>query len=137
MSKLATFLEEEILWRVQRRWNSFDMKRRGIRWFIQRGRRGYSDADLWSFDWYLRGILAKGLKQFAKNPLGWPAQGEAKEYKDWKKVLNKMADGFQAVIDFEEEGWKKDKYFKKRKAAYKKQNESLKLLTKWFNDLWD
>ena len=27
-----------------------------IKWFIQRGKRGYSDRDLWSFDWYLAEI---------------------------------------------------------------------------------
>jgi len=109
---------------------------RKIKWFIQRGRRGYSDCDLWGFDEYLNRILASGLKEFAKKPLGWPNASGAKTYKQWKKVLNKMADGFQAVIDFEDSDWGTD-YIEKRKIAYKKQKESLKLLTKWFDHLWD
>lgn len=34
---------------------------RTIKWFIQRGRRGWSDRDVWSFDWYLARVIAEGI----------------------------------------------------------------------------
>jgi len=134
MTDMKTFIEEEIYWRIVRFWEKVRYFPREIKWFIQRGKRGYSDSDIWGFHDYLRQILAKGLKQLAKNTHGWPDIDEAKTYKDWQKILRTMAEGFQAVIDYDEKV-----YFNKKKMdnAYEKQTESLKLLAKWFDHLWD
>ena len=44
----------------------------GIKWFIQRGRKGYSDRDLWSLDTHIYGILSKSLLDLANNRIGYP-----------------------------------------------------------------
>ena len=43
-----------------------------VKWFIQRGWRGYADCDVWSIDWYLCGWLPGALRQLANNVHGVP-----------------------------------------------------------------
>lgn len=38
---------------------------REIKWFYQRGTRGYSDRDLWSFDNYLADVISSGIKELS------------------------------------------------------------------------
>ena len=56
----------------------------------QRVVRGYSDADLWNFDWYLQKILSSGLRDLAKTTHGYPA--DLADIEDWRKELNNIAD---------------------------------------------
>lgn len=132
-------IEENIIWPLERLWENITMIPRGIKWFYQRGRRGYSDCDLWGLDCYLDDILAKGLRQLAKKSCSYPGGvDDIVESVDWDKRLNEMADGFQARIDYENEGiLEDDDKFSKRKEAYKKHAKSLKLLQKWYYYLWD
>jgi hypothetical protein len=106
---------------------------REIKSFFQRGWRGYADSDIWSFDWYLRIVLSNGLKKFRKDPTGYPGHGEANTPKKWKKILKEMESGFRAVLEEDE----KTGFGPKMNAAYKKEDKSLKLLSKWFGSLWD
>ncbi|MBI2020197.1 hypothetical protein HYS94_02140 [Candidatus Daviesbacteria bacterium] len=45
-----------------------------IKYFIQRGRRGWSDRDIWDFESYLHKILAGGLTYLAKSENGHPCR---------------------------------------------------------------
>lgn len=82
--------------------------RRKVKHFVQRGRRGWSDEDVWSFDHFLSGVIAGGVRQLRKNAHGHPASvcttcgpggldhgvgcdGMA----EWNKVLDQIADGFE------------------------------------------
>ena len=130
--------EENIIWPLERIWNNIYRTPRRIKWLYQRATRGYADCDLWSFDWYLDRIFAKAIKQFAKNVHSYPACLEAKTPKAWDKILNEMADGFQARVDYEERLWEKDDPdYKLYKESQKKHAKSLKLFTKWYQALWD
>ena len=40
-----------------------------IKWFIQRGKRGYADCDVWNLDCYLADIISKGVKQLKKDSM--------------------------------------------------------------------
>ena len=134
---MRTFLTCHWSWYLLRPWEFVvDLYREG-RSFVQRGSRGYADSDLWSLDWYLRRILAKGLRRLSATTNSYPAVDEAKTYRDWTRILARMANGFQDVIDYEECGWEKDKNYSKMKLVYKKEEESLRLLAKWFGHLWD
>ena len=109
-----------------------------IKWFIQRGKRGYSDQDVWSLDSYLMEWLPKALRQLAKNHIGYPIGLSDKE---WISILNKMADGFDA------ERINDNLYFdgkisvcdavKNEKIVHEKLQNSLKLFVKYFRNLWD
>lgn len=52
--------------------------------------RGYSDADLWNFDWYLQKILSSGLRDLAKTTHSYPTDLAGIE--DWQRELNNIAD---------------------------------------------
>jgi hypothetical protein len=97
--------------------------------FIQRGRRGFSDSDLWSLDSYLAGLLARALPELAKFNNGCPAQlcedGNVSEgFAQWHAILTEMAEGFAEFADDHD-------------ASRPKIKRSLELLAEWFGDLWD
>jgi len=91
-----------------------------VKWFIQRGRRGWSDSDVWGFDSYLSRVIYEGIGKLRKSPvLGCPAgflQEELEEgrgvplcdtkqltseepderFDKWNEMLGKIASGFEA-----------------------------------------
>lgn len=73
---------------------------REIKWFIQRGKRGFSDRDVWSIDWYLGEILPKMLKQLKKTQTilpTWEYGNEPEEVaqKRWNNILDNMIYTFE------------------------------------------
>jgi hypothetical protein len=125
-------LRETYYW-CYRLWNhKIAMIPKEIKWFCQRGRRGYSDCDVWSFDWYLAEVISKGCKQLAKEKHGYP-YGLTEE--EWDVIINKISDGFEEymkIIDHEEE------YDKITQEDFdKKMDELFGLLRKYFVNLWD
>ncbi len=59
-------------------------------WVLQRGRRGYANVDIWSFDSYLFEVLSKALLEF-KNAHCHPCmyEGPEEDYKPWDGTCNK------------------------------------------------
>jgi len=135
--KHINFLNSRWTWYLTHPWEVPEGIYKNIKSFLQRGWRGYAECDLWNFDSYLREILASGLKEYIKNINSYPGTKEVPTLKKWKKILEEMQEGFQAVIDYEETGWENDPCYLLHKKVYKKQEKSLKLLTKWFDSLWD
>lgn len=62
---------------------------RPTRKFIQRGKRGWSDEDVWSFDFYINRVAGEGLRELAKNTHGYPA--DFKDMKEWQEYLNRIS----------------------------------------------
>lgn len=106
-----------------------------IKWFIQRGRRGYSDQDVWSFDYYLTDVISGGLRHLAKHHYGYPSKLTDKK---WVKILNSIADDLSKPyianedVDLPHDEWKKN-----LEEANKVQQKALKLFIKHFNNYWD
>jgi len=97
--------------------------------FIQRGKRGYADQDLWSLDTYLADWLPIAIRDLSRISHGYPTNLTEKK---WNDILEKMARGFEAhnkQFDLEE-----DMEFKKLKKIEK---EGIKLFAKYFDSLWD
>jgi hypothetical protein len=132
-----------------------------IKWFFQRGWRGYADCDVWGLDGYLISWLPKALRHLAKYNHGCPPylyDDQAKDDKchKWKEILEKMALGFElqdkwdrdyvAVVgdtkngkeyyDFKDPEWVK-KFNAKEKEVEKTFNEAMDLFIKYFHNLWD
>lgn len=42
-----------------------------VKWFIQRGRRGWSDRDVWGFDTYLARVIAEGVEHLIETKHGY------------------------------------------------------------------
>lgn len=74
---------------------------RYVKWFVQRGSRGWADSDVWSVDWYLLKILPPMLRRLKNTKNGIPAgiiedhdtngQAEAR----WDKVMDELIEGFE------------------------------------------
>lgn len=118
---------------------------RECKWFIQRGRRGWSDRDSWSIADYLCCIMPEMLDHMVEysHSTGGTRNPETGEYewdKDrWEKVLKDISQGFKAgrtILDLEhiyphdKSDWK----FKQERAELE---AGLDLLKEHLLGLWD
>ena len=80
-----------------------------IKWFIQRGSRGFADCDVWSFDCYLSDIIVDGLKNLKENIHGHPVGlGNKKEENGeelWKNILNEIIWTFEVSKKIQNHEW--------------------------------
>jgi hypothetical protein len=101
---------------------------------MQRARRGFSDEDVWSFDAYLAGVLAGGLKALRDNLHGCPPELCSDDdetwadegVKRWQAILDEMIVGFAQ--------WADENTDRERTPEVER---SLELLVKWWGHLWD
>lgn len=95
---------------------------RNIKYFYQRGRRGYSEADTWNLYHYLSRTIADSLEDLRDNAHGYPSLKEWDDlspeecYAQWQRELTMMAEGFRHVTKdmdntVDEQTWKKFQYF--------------------------
>jgi hypothetical protein len=129
-----------------------------IKWFLQRGFRGYDDTSYWDLDDYLGKEIIRHLKQFKNaNRVGVPdsmcfdengKQLDLEESsKRWNETLDKMIFGFEELIKdmTEKEPWRLyeekkisyDEWRKLENEEYAKAQENAMLFIKYFNALWD
>jgi len=67
-----------------------------VKWFVQRGRRGWADCDLWNMDNHLGKVISEMLKELKRIQHGYPAYLEEEE---WDEILDSMIKGFELVSD--------------------------------------
>lgn len=112
-----------------------------IKYFIQRGKRGYSDFDLMDFDAYLLELIPNALKDFNHKRDTYPSELSDEE---WNDILNKIIFCFENANDLavffinspEEESQKSNKLKEKEEYIQKNLEQGFKLLLKYFHDLW-
>ena len=110
---------------------------RRAKWFIQRGRRGWADCDIWDFDSYLCGVIAAGLERLKEECQGcpvefWDEDAAGDECHKWRQVLETMIQGFKAhQLSLEETD--RDRIAELEKTA----EEGMDLFTKYMGYLWD
>ncbi len=93
------------------RWNIAD--------FLQRGKRGYSDRDLWNLDLYLAGWIPKAIRHYLNHDEGHPAELTAEQ---WHEILHKIEQAFNDYVS---------DYAEKESTV-----EGIQLFAKWFPYLW-
>ena len=73
-----------------------------IKYFIQRGKRGYSDFDLMDMDIYLLDLIPNMLKNFKNKKDGFPSDLDEES---WNNILKEMIEHFEkanlSTTDFE------------------------------------
>uniref|UniRef100_A0A6H2A2Q0 Uncharacterized protein n=1 Tax=viral metagenome TaxID=1070528 RepID=A0A6H2A2Q0_9ZZZZ len=131
-----------------------------IKWFVQRGKRGWADCDVWGMDYYLVKVIHPMLRRLRKiahgHPCGLDTPGE------WDKILDEMIEGFEAAkrvcdddyLDKVQPGWfdpkarlegnyktiKKESILECARLSHADQKlfeQRMELFTKWFFNLWD
>jgi len=107
-----------------------------IKWFLQRGKRGWSNYDTWSFDCYLAKVIAEGLTHLANNQMGcaekfYDASKENDECWKSRKLMLEIAEPFKKyseLPDMKPKEW--DKFMKEFKKNGKKFIDN-------FDTFWD
>lgn len=131
------------LWRIWRRATAIPWK---IKWFIQRGKRGYADCDIWSIDWYLSSWLPKALRKLKEISGGcpqelWDSTKKDNECWKWNAILEEITQGFEAYRSICDLEFMRDNYDekakKKERELHKKFEKGLELFKKYYFHLWD
>ena len=107
---------------------------RDLKAFVQRGRRGYADCDVWNLDDYLQAWLPAALRKLASDNCGYPVAFEENP-DDWEKALLQMADGFDSLYKLNEEMPVPDSPIERE--LLEKWERGSKLFIKHFGSLWD
>ena len=100
-----------------------------VKWFIQRGYRGYADCDAWGLDYYLAGWMPSALKRLEDNKIGHPC---GMTQKGWKTRLRIMREGFEAAKAINDIPTKEQYQKLKRRL-----DKGLKLFAEHYLSLWD
>ena len=103
--------------------------------FIERGRKGYCQEDLWGFDYWLSELIANGLKAFKKNCHGYPSDGIS--WEEWMKTLDEMIECFEEQRRTYDNILDPSKSKEHRRARKEKLHRGLELLERYWWDLWD
>lgn len=68
---------------------------REIKWFIQRGRRGFADCDAWTLDNYLSKVIYKSILHLKENQNGYIDENLSK--KEYDEILDKIIYAFHTA----------------------------------------
>ena len=127
-------LFHNIYWAVRRFFRDIPYNIRKVKWFWQRGKRGYADCDVWSMGDYLADIIPSMLRQLKEINCGYP--GNLTEEK-WDKLLDEMIIGFSAAKRVYDDEYDLGTMITDCIADQKLFREKMKIFTKYFFNLWD
>ena len=146
----------ERIWHPVRRFvTEIPYNLRRIKWFFQRGKRGWADCDTWGVDYHLAKIVPEMLRHLQENAHGYPGYGAASTPGKWYDLLEEMIEGWEAAkricddeyVDKVQPNWfengekltKKtfDKCHEMQQEDQKLFEKKMKIFTKWFFHLWD
>lgn len=133
--------EENILWPIEKRWRDIVSVPKRIKWFWQRGTRGFSDRDSWDVHSWLAEIIPGAIARMREYDNSYPSifikKGKTHDQAkgDWHNVLKEIEDGFKAWQEIDGIGHDlpTDENIQRRK----KFDRGMKLLHKYFDCLWD
>lgn len=158
---------EKIYYPIWRKWDFLINIPKEIKWFCQRGYRGWADCDIWSLDGYLSSWMPDALRRLGEKKVGCPGDlydeaNKDDECRKWKEVLEKIARGFEAnrengdLIWFKPNNGKKHCDFKTengqivnvdgceyvedkelREKLEAETKEGMELFIKYYGNLWD
>lgn len=99
-----------------------------IKRFVQRGRQGIGDSDVWNLDDYVIMIIGHGCARLKKNHIGCPSIMTEKQ---WNKILGEIIKGCKSW----ERRW--DCSLKQADKNKIKTNRAMQLFAKYYEYLWD
>lgn len=121
-----------------------------IKYFLQRGKRGYSDRDNWRVDYYLNSWMPQALRNL-KSEHGFPVQIYVDMFPDdppwemnqmhstlahakWRSVLETMAQGFEAAQKINAYEFKGATELQ---VLQETMHRGLQLFKDYYTNLWD
>lgn len=147
------------MWRIYRLFDFIKDTPKEIKWFLQRGFRGYSDRDVWAMDIWFENTIIPMLEQLQKTKHGYPMDMTEQQ---WNITLDNMINYFKestekycsekneyeeeylnSMYEDNQEDFKKlrDKWLDREEkiADYKThmKDKAFKLFSKYFYNLWD
>ena len=94
---------EEIYYFCIRQLRKIPQAIREVKWFFQRGKRGWSNSDTWEFDTYLAKVISEGIKHLKEINHGLPTYDEGKSeleaINEWDCILNTIHYTFVTAED--------------------------------------
>jgi hypothetical protein len=126
-----------IKYAMYRRYSAIRVAFREVKWFIQRGKRGYADCDTWDFDTYLSKIICGGCKRLKEGDSSLPFSlsikysNYADAEKKWREILTKIIRAFSL-----KRLWMDECRFP-TKSELKEIEVGWRLFKKYYGDLWD
>lgn len=110
-----------------------------VRWFIQRGSRGWADYDAWGWCTHHARMTVGVLKYLREHKHGYPIGLTPAK---WDKKLQVMIDGFQAMLDDEDDvtSYKRLPRKEHRKLIFSRRRKlmlALKYFRTYYYNLWD
>ena len=108
---------------------------RRIKWFIQRGKRGFSDRDVWGFHYYISEVISDGIRHLRLHNYGYPANIESPE--EWDTILAKIERAFRLTEDDECMYSVEDGELVENKEIKKQLDEGFALFREYYLHLWD
>jgi len=121
---------------------------RYIKHFTQRGKRGWSDRDTWSFGGYLSRVISEGVDHLRKISCGYPSNVKSSE--KWDEILFKISKSYKLIYEcleddrqlYSERLLKADPELAKKlsmisKEEQKQIDEGKELFKKYVENLWD
>lgn len=154
------FIYYEIYLPLYRIWNyHISMIPKEIKWFIQRGKRGWADCDIWSYDNYNARVNRDALTKLKKIqnilPLWDGTEPEEVAQARWHGIMDDMIFAFDSIakegngeLEFWYEGCEESREVFKKKECFKdtiwqtkEENERMKkgmqLFIEHYFKLWD
>lgn len=121
---------------------------RKLKWFYQRGKRGYADRDVWSLDNYLNSWMPQAIRDLRDQDHGHPAgicdcekdnwglcsisiKDGCNGQEKWHSILNEIAEGFESAIKIQ------DKWLRKPSPEWEKFDKGMQLFHEHYFSLWD
>ena len=102
-----------------------------VKWFIQRGYKGYADCDVWSLDDYLLKWLPSALRELKETKHSYPCDLTPEQ---WDEALELMIGGLKAEKKWTDMEWDTEE----QREALKSYGElGMTLFKERFHDLWD
>lgn len=111
-------------------WSDIPYWIRHFKWWYQRLHYGVSDRDCWSLDCHLARVIIKGCDTLINRGIGHPTS--CKDFDEWVSILTRIRNSYQFYIDVHD-----GDLCVTSSSDYAKGTKDMKLLQKYFGNLWD
>lgn len=122
----------------------FTCLHRNLKWFYQRGKRGYADRDVWSIDWHLSSYMGDALRDLANQVHGTVIIDTGRTITDFNDIDCLTLEEWQFTIRYIAETFDLARKIQQydvmdmdMKLAQKRFDHGMRMFSEYFFQLWD